>query len=376
MRSGTPPGVRPRGRRLPMLVKGQNAAAEPAATAPERLGRYELIARIADGGMAEVYLARQLGPMNFQKVVVVKKIHPNLARQKEFIGMLLDEARISALIKHPRVVDIYDLGVSRGTYFIAMEYLSGQPLTHVITRGRVRSPLDVYSTARIVADAAEGLHAAHNLKTLSGRALELVHRDVSPSNIIVLYDGSVKLVDFGVAKARGRITETNANQIKGKVGYVSPEQIMENPTDRRSDVFSLGVVMWESLALRRLFDAESEAGKLRQILDGVPLPPSAHRPEVPYELDKICLRGLSVKPDERFQSAGDMQTAIESFLRDANYRREGAAIARFMTETFAGERNEEEQLMRRVAAADRAGAARPKSKTPPPSRRAESVPAR
>ena len=338
-----------------MLDKGQNAAAEPAAPATERLGRYELIARIADGGMAEVYLARQLGPMNFQKVVVVKKIHPNLARQKEFIGMLLDEARISALIKHPRVVDIYDLGVSRGTYFIAMEYLSGQPLTNVITRGRVRSPLDVYSTARIIADAAEGLHAAHNLKTLSGRALELVHRDVSPSNIIVLYDGSVKLVDFGVAKARGRITETDANQIKGKVGYVSPEQIMENPTDRRSDVFALGVVMWEALALRRLFDAESEAGKLKQILDGVPLPPSAHRPEVPYELDKICLRALAVKPDERWQSAGEVQAAIESFLRDANYRREAGAVGRFMTETFAAERREEEQLLRRVADADRAG---------------------
>ena len=348
-----------------MLDKGQNAAAEPAVPTPERLGRYELIARIADGGMAEVHLARQLGPMNFQKVVVVKKIHSHLARQKEFIGMLLDEARISALIKHPRVVDIYDLGVSRGTYFIAMEYLSGQPLTNVITRGRVRSPLDVYSTARIIADAAEGLHAAHNLKTLSGRALELVHRDVSPSNIIVLYDGSVKLVDFGVAKARGRITETNVNQIKGKVGYVSPEQIMENPTDRRSDVFALGVVMWEALALRRLFDAESEAGKLKQILDGVPLPPSAHRPEVPYDLDKICLRALAVKPAERYQSAGEVQAAIEDFLRDANYRREGAAIPRFMTETFAAERQEEEGLLRRVAEADRAGAGR-RAKTPPP----------
>jgi tRNA A-37 threonylcarbamoyl transferase component Bud32 len=337
-----------------MVDKGQNAAAEPSPASPERLGRYELIARIADGGMAEVYLARQLGPMNFQKVVVVKKIHPNLARQKEFIGMLLDEARISALIKHPRVVDIYDLGVSRGTYFIAMEYLAGQPLTQVITRGRVRAPLDVYSTARIIADAAEGLHAAHNLKTLSGRALELVHRDVSPSNIIVLYDGGVKLVDFGVAKARGRITETDANQIKGKVGYVSPEQIMENPSDRRSDVFSLGVVMWEALALRRLFDAESEAGKLKQILDGVPLPPSAHRPEVPYELDKICLRALAVKPEERYQSAGELLSAIESFLRDANFRREGGAIGRFMVETFAAERQAQDALLRRVAEADAA----------------------
>ncbi|HUS64696.1 MAG TPA: serine/threonine-protein kinase, partial [Kofleriaceae bacterium] len=329
-----------------MLDKGQKSAADGGALSEERLGRYELITRIADGGMAEVFVARQLGPMNFQKVVVVKKIHQNLARQKEFIGMLLDEARISALIKHPRVVDIYDLGVSRGTYFIAMEYLAGQPLSEVIERGMKGPPLDVYSTARIVADAAEGLHAAHNLKTLAGRALELVHRDVSPSNIIVLYDGGVKLVDFGVAKARGRITATDTKQIKGRVGYVAPEQIMENPVDRRSDVFSLGVVLWEALALRRLFDAESEAGKLRQILDGTPLPPSAHRHEVPYELDKICLRALSVKADDRYQTAAEMQLALEQFLDDANFRREAGALARFMDERFAPERQKQEALLR------------------------------
>jgi hypothetical protein len=159
-----------------------------------------------------------------------------------------------------------------------------------------------------------------------------------------------------VAKARGRITETGSNQIKGKVGYVSPEQIMENPADRRSDVFSLGVVMWESLALRRLFDAESEAGKLKQILDGVPLPPSAHRPEVPYELDRICLRALAVAPADRFQSAGDVKEAIENFLRDANFRREAGAIHRFMTETFAAERAQQEGLLRRLAEADRSAA--------------------
>ena len=340
-----------------MLEHGQSAAAESPGQPRRRLGRYELIARIADGGMAEVHLARQLGPMNFQKVVVVKVIHPNLARQKEFIGMLLDEARISALIKHPRVVDIYDLGVSRGTYFIAMEYLAGQPLNLVITRGRRKTPLDVYSTARVVADAAEGLDAAHNLKTLAGRPLELVHRDVSPSNIIVLYDGRVKLVDFGVAKARGRITETQASQIKGKVGYVSPEQIMENPVDRRSDVFSLGVVLWESLALRRLFDAGSEAAKLKKILEGVPLPPSAHRPEVPYELDKICLKALSLKPEDRFQSAGEMNHALEELLGDANYRREAGAVARFMTDTFAAERQAEQSLLRTLAESDAAAAA-------------------
>ncbi len=148
--------------------------------------------------------------MNFQKVVVVKTIHPDLASQEEFIRMLLDEARISALLKHPRVVDIYDLGQEEGTYFIAMEYLDGLPFSALMSVGARGNPLDVFSTARIIADVADGLDAAHNLKSLSGKSRELVHRDMSPGNIIVLFDGTVKIVDFGIAKARGRLTESGA----------------------------------------------------------------------------------------------------------------------------------------------------------------------
>ena len=299
--------------------------------------------------MAEVYLARLRGPMNFEKVVVVKKIHPHLASEQEFIDMLLDEARISALLKHPRVVNIYDLGVANGTYFIAMEFLPGQPLTKVITKGRRTAPLDVLSAARLIADAADGLHAAHNLTTMSGKHLELVHRDVSPANIIVQYDGGVKLVNFGVARARGRITKSGVNEIKGKIGYVSPEQIENVDVDRRSDVFSLGVVLWETLTLRRLYFADTEAAKIKMILDGNPLPPSKFRDGVPTALDEICLKALALDRADRYQSAQDMQRALEAMLLEAGHYRDSDRIAAFMEHTFAEERAAQTQLLRAVA---------------------------
>jgi len=239
-------------------------------SALRQLGRYELISKIGSGGMAEVFIARQSGLMNFEKVVVVKTIHEHLSLQEEFISMLLDEARLSALIKHPGVVDIYDLGEANGTYFIAMEYLAGQSLTKVMTEARNRKlVLDVLSTLRIIADAAAALHAAHDLKSMTGEFLGLVHRDISPGNIIVLYDGNVKIVDFGVAKAQSRMTITAPLQIKGKLGYIAPEQMRGDDVDRRADIFALGVVMWELLTYRRLFKANPAAASLDKLREGV-----------------------------------------------------------------------------------------------------------
>ncbi len=316
-----------------------------------KLGKYELIARIGVGGMAEVYLARQRGPMNFEKVVVVKTIHPHLAQQQEFINMLLDEARISALLKHPRVVDIYDLGYEQDTYFIAMEYIPGQTLSKLMIAGRKRKRLDVYSTARIIADAADGLHAAHNLTTIQGDHLELVHRDVSPGNIIVGYDGNVKLVDFGVSKANGRLTITEVSQIKGKMGYVSPEQVKDLPVDRRSDIFSLGVVLWETLALTRLFFAQTQAGQMQKVLKGAIPTPSTVRREVPRDLDDICMRALERDVEKRYQSARDMKRDIEEFLAGASYYRDSGTISQYMTDMFGDKRAEEADLLRQVSRA-------------------------
>ena len=322
----------------------------PIARPLRRLGKYELIARIAAGGMAEVYLARLRGPMNFQKAVVVKVIHPHLASQEEFLRMLLDEARLSALIKHPRVVDIYELGHEEGVYFIAMEFIAGQPLTAVMGAGIAGHPLDPCSTARVIADAADGLHAAHELKGASGTTLGLVHRDVSPGNIMVLHDGGVKIVDFGIAKARGRLTISGVQQFKGKVGYVAPEQLSGGVVDRRTDVFGLGVVMWEALALQRLFRMEDEAECLRAILAGEPPTPSAIRPEVPVELSAICLKALAPFPDYRFQTAGEMRDAIESFLIRVGYFRESGAIRNYMEQMFGRQHESRQKTVRRLAA--------------------------
>jgi serine/threonine-protein kinase len=328
-----------------MPVPGGQRAIEQGC--PTRLGRYELMARIGEGGMAEVHLARMHGPMNFQKVVVVKTIHPDLASQPEFLEMLLDEARLSALIKHPRVVDIYELGQADGSYFMAMEYIDGQPLTRLLAAGASGAALEPCAAARVIADTADGLHAAHELRTLSGKSIEVVHRDVSPGNIMVLYDGSVKILDFGVAKARGRLAASVARQLKGKLGYMSPEQLAAGQVDRRSDVFSLGIVMWEALALRRLFPADSYES-LAERLRGSICPPSAHRPQVPPVLDSICLRALAVERGERFQTALAMKQAVEAALRTLGSHRECDEIARYMARQFASAREERVHLVHRA----------------------------
>lgn len=304
---------------------------------------------IGVGGMAECFLARQRGMMNFEKLVVVKTIHPHLARQPKFIEMLLDEARVSALIKHSNVVDIYDLGKEDATYFIAMEYLQGQPLSAVITSGRrLRRPIDVHSTVRIIADAAAGLHAAHELKSMAGDHLGLIHRDVSPGNIVVLYDGQVKLVDFGVSKARGSISTEDDRELKGKLGYTAPELLDGVEANRQTDIFALGVVMWEALTLRRLYRAPTESETVAMIRAGRPRAPSVHRREISEELDKICMRAVATDTVQRYQTARDLQTDLENLLRRVSYHREAKAIETYMRDVFADKVAEERELIRRA----------------------------
>jgi serine/threonine protein kinase len=305
---------------------------------------------IGEGGMAEVYLARQRGPMNFQKIVVVKTIHPHLARKQKFIKMLLDEATIAALLKHPSVVDIYDLGVEDGTYFIAMEYLAGEPLLSVLRAGVKKKALDIPSTARLISEVADGLHAAHELQDPGGRALELVHRDITPGNIVVLYTGQVKIVDFGIAKARGRLADqTDADHFKGKLGYVAPEQVKGEGIDRRADIFSLGVVMWESLSLRRLFRKDTPAAAAEAILNKNIPPPSKFRSSVPPRLDSICMRALARDPDERYATAAELHEDIERFLAAGSFRPHKATIRKYMQEMFGDNISAREELLRKVA---------------------------
>jgi tRNA A-37 threonylcarbamoyl transferase component Bud32 len=310
-----------------------------------RFGRYETIARIATGGMAEVYLARQTGPLNFSKLVVIKTIHPHLAAERELVDMLLDEARIAAQLKHPHIVDIYDLGEEGDTYFIAMEYLAGASLADVLVAGKQTERVGLFSMAALVAECADALHAAHTWSGYDGRPLGLVHRDVTPANIIVLYTGEVKLVDFGIAKARGRAVVTGTDhRLKGKIGYVAPEQLDGAEADPRCDVFSLGIVLWEALTYRRLFWAPTEAAVVRAITGGELVPPSRWNPQVPRELDDICLRALARRPGDRYQTARAMCDDLRALLRAASYHDHERVISAYMVRTFADRAREHEAL--------------------------------
>ncbi len=316
------------------------------------LGNYEILMSIGSGGMAEVFLARHAGPMGFEKILVLKCIHPHLAKEKNFVDMFLDEARLAARINDPRVVQIHELGEANGTYFMAMEYLAGETLTTILkTAIRGTATLSPALAARIVADAAAGLHAAHELRDSKGRLLEVVHRDVSHGNIVVLYSGGVKVLDFGVAKARDSLQTTSAGERKGKFGYMSPEQVRGDHIDRRSDVFSLGVVLWEALTQQRLFAAENELETVRRVIDGVVPPPSTINKAVKPELDAIVARALAKDRRDRHATAAELSRSLEDYLRTSGSAASTTDLADFMRGAFA-ERAEKRQQLIRVGAAD------------------------
>jgi serine/threonine protein kinase/outer membrane biosynthesis protein TonB len=327
---------------------------ESGESRPPKLGRYELITQIGQGGMAEVQLALQRGPAGFEKLVVVKLVHENLASQKAFVDMLLDEARVAALVKHPNVVDIYDLGEAEGRYFIAMEYLEGEPLLAVLRAGRDGQRLDVLSTARLIADTAEGLDAAHELRSMAGDPIELVHHDVSLGNIVVLYNGQVKLVDFGVAKATQ--SATAHNKVQGKFSYMAPEKLRGDPGDRRSDIWSLGCVLWEALTLRRLFRGGNESETVQLVLENVIVEPSKINGDVPVDFDSIVMRSLQRDPTKRYPTAKAMAADLEEVLRKHGYAAKNDVIARYMQTTFHARIAARKKLLQEVSSKGRASA--------------------
>jgi serine/threonine-protein kinase len=249
--------------------------------------------------MASVYLAQARGSSGFEKWVALKVIHPHIARNKHFVEMFLDEARITARLNHPNICSVFDFGEARETYYIAMEFLQGEPLRSVVRRNNADSLLPVELAVRIVADAARGLHAAHELTDDEGEPLGLVHRDVSPQNIFVLYDGMAKVVDFGIAKARDKLSQTHTGEFKGKLAYMAPEQLDASTVDRRTDVFALGVVLWEMTTGSRLFKRDTEARTMSAVLrDPVPRP-SDLREAFPPMLEGIVMRALERDPEKR-----------------------------------------------------------------------------
>ena len=298
--------------------EGSVGSSDDAAYGTYFLGRYRVVDEIGVGGMASVHLARMDGAGGFQKWVAIKKIHPHLTEDEQFIHMFLDEARIAARISHPNVAQVFDLGEQDHTYWIAMEYLHGEPLREVMRsnedRGIATRP---ELAARIVADAAEGLHAAHELRGKNGEPLNLVHRDVSPHNLFVTYDGMVKVVDFGIAKVSGRLSSTRAGTLKGKLAYMSPEQVRGSAIDRRTDIFALGVVLWELTTGQRLFRMDSDLETLEKVQACIVPPPSSVRPDFPAELESVVMRTLQRRPEMRFQTARELSRALQQFLMHA-----------------------------------------------------------
>ena len=322
----------------------------PARAAPEKIGRYQLCFELASGGMASVYLARAEGTPGFQKLVALKRIHSHLADEKDYVEMFLDEARIASRITHANVCSVFDFGEAEGEYFIAMEYLVGEPLSRVHRRvvanaDQRSSPLLPARMARVIAQACEGLHAAHELQDSDGESLHVVHRDVSAENLFVTYNGATQVVDFGIAHARQRVHHTEAGQIKGTFPYMAPEQMTAAVVDRRVDIWALGAVLWELLTLRRLFLRDTDVDTMYAVLSGEIRPPSDYRSDVPTELDEIVLKALQRNPEERWQSAREMGKALQRFLANQEELVGPAELAEWMAELFPNGESRKHQLM-------------------------------
>ena len=325
-------------------------SAKPERTDPQRIGRYELCFELASGGMASVYLARIDGVSGFEKLVALKRIHRHLAKEKGYVDMFLDEARIASRITHPNVCSVFDFGEADGEHYIAMEYLVGEPLSRLMSRAATdhnqrRSPLLPLRMARIIADACEGLHAAHELKDANGDLLHVVHRDVSPRNLFVTYDGAVQVVDFGIASASQRLHHTSTGQLKGTFAYMAPEQLAARPIDRRVDIWALGVALWEMLAVKRLFKRDTTANTIHSVLYDEIQPPSDYRFQVPEELDRIVLKALQRDPKDRWRTAREMGQALRQFLGTQNEIMGPAELSDWMEEVFPQGEARKSQLM-------------------------------
>jgi eukaryotic-like serine/threonine-protein kinase len=306
----------------------------------QRLDRYEILAEIASGGMATVYLGRLPGAGGFERLVAIKRLHPHLEREREFVQMFLDEARIAARLHHPNVVATLEVGTSDRGYYLVMDFVEGDTLAKLLTRAatsRTWIPRDI--SLRIILDTLAGLHVAHELRDENGELLNLVHRDVSPQNVLIGIDGVARITDFGVAKASARLSSTRSGQLKGKLGYMAPEQARGGEVDRRADVFAMGIMLWEAMAARRLFRGkqDTDAETLHRVLFE-PIPRLREiDPTIPEGIDAVVAQALDRDLDARFSSCAEFADAIERLndpeLRPATTR----DVARFVNEVVGAD---------------------------------------
>lgn len=304
-------------------------------------GKYTLVDRIAVGGMAEIFLAKQAGVEGFEKLLALKRIRPHLSGHESFVTMFLNEAKLAAQLTHPSVVQIYDLGRIGESFFIAMEYVPGRDMSRVIPKCKQLSiPFPLEYAMRVASSALEALYYAHNKTDALGNTLHIVHRDVTPENILVGWSGSVKIADFGIAKATSQLggsSETRAGEIKGKLSYMSPEQCMGKDIDHRSDIFSLGVVLYEWLTGFRLFSGDNDMAIMSNIIEGKIYPPSYFKGSIPEAAEAILMKSLEKDRKKRYQSAWDMQFDIDTFLAANEFTPSNVHLSNFMKQIFAQE---------------------------------------
>ncbi|MCU0663778.1 MAG: serine/threonine protein kinase [Myxococcota bacterium] len=289
----------------------------PATTKSDltRIGRYDLIYVLGRGGMATVYMGQVSGLAGFEKLVTVKVIHQHLAQEQQFQDMFLDEARLSARIQHPNVAATQEVGKEDGLLYMVGEFVEGQSLKTVMSKARRRSTrLSHPMAAYVAACVCDGLHAAHELTDEEGRPLGLVHRDISPPNVMISYQGFVKLIDFGVAQARGRLSHTEAGAIKGKMGYLAPEQLQCKRLDRRCDIFALGVMLYELTSGHHPFPGETGLERLNRIAHGDYRPPRSVEPSIDPKLERIVVKALANRREDRFDSAAEMGAALRQYI--------------------------------------------------------------
>ena len=319
-------------------------ASSPTHTAPavgtrpemQQVGRYELLLEIASGGMATVYVGRQHGAGGFERLVAIKRMHPHIGAEPELAASFMDEARIASLIRHPNVVNVQDVHDAEGEHLLVMDYVDGPSLANVMRAARKRKErISRPAAIRILIDALAGLHAAHEITNMDGLPLGVVHRDATPHNLLLGTDGTVRLTDFGIAKAAERSVHTATGLAKGKFRYMAPEQARGGAIDRRVDVFAMGIVSWELLTGERLFQAENDAQILLEVAEGKYRTPSSVDPSIPAELERIVMRALAPSPNDRWPTAAAMADALEGWARVHSELVSSAEIARLVHE-FCG----------------------------------------
>lgn len=328
----------------------------PAPSASSRtFGKYRLLAELGRGGMADVHLAVQVGPAGFSKLQVIKRLRPGMTDEAEMRHMMLDEARLAARLNHKNIVQTNEVGIVDEQYFLSMEYLDGQPYHRILKRSsQLGRTVPLPFAVKILCEVLSGLHYAHECRDYDGVSLGVVHRDVSPQNVFVTYDGQVKVVDFGIAKSTGRLVETQTGIIRGKLTYMAPEQAFATEVDRRADLFSVGVLLWEALAGERLWGNMSDPEIVSRLMNEIP-PVTTVRPDAPADLVDLCTRALSRDREKRPATAAEMRGELEAYLAVHDIQVNAEALGALVVDLFAEERDELSRLVDRELALLRMG---------------------